>query len=381
MTVTIDSEPTTYTVTDLYFGDVFLISGQSNAEFTMAQLPTADLNAAIADSDYPLLRVFDTGFREYSDVELTQFARDGLAWKASKHSNVKTFSAIGWLFSRHIHKHFGIPVGLIVSTTGGSRIVHWMPKDYLDPSYFPLKTPYNYLTPTVGYNANIAPMWQFTLKAVLWYQGEADAVRARTTTDYANLLTAKIAAWRSQLNQPGLFWIVFSLPNYLPDVQDQPIESIQGFPLVREAIQDVSRNVHRVYTVVSNDDITDYDIHPLGKVKLANRAFALAREKIYLDGTHGTSPRPMITKIVGSTLEVYYDRSYLIPSQPSGFAITDASKKVWYFANAKVIGRKVVLSHPLVTAPTYWRYSWASNPIGNLHTVDGFYVDTSRNDR
>jgi sialate O-acetylesterase len=116
------------TVQDVWFGDVWIASGQSNMELPMQRLRDRYADD-IAAADLPLVRQFKvpkdydfTGPRE--DIE-----SDG--WVASTPASVLDFSAVAWFFARSIHARYGVPVGIVNSSYGGSPAEGWMSEQAL----------------------------------------------------------------------------------------------------------------------------------------------------------------------------------------------------------------------------------------------------------
>ena len=119
---------------DILVGDVWLCSGQSNMQWPV-ELSTNG-TAEVAAADYPCLRLF----------QVPQVAKIGpqtekidAAWKVCSPATVKTFAATAYFFGRDIWRATGIPLGLIASTWGGTRIEPWLSREALlsDPDSGP----------------------------------------------------------------------------------------------------------------------------------------------------------------------------------------------------------------------------------------------------
>mgnify|MGYP001821483060 CR=1 FL=1 len=116
------------TVDDVWFGDVWVASGQSNMELPMRRVRdryAEDLAAA----DLPLVRQFkvpkDYDFaKPREDIE-----NDG--WVASTPESALEFSAVAWFFARSIHARYGVPIGIVNSSFGGSPAEGWMSEEAL----------------------------------------------------------------------------------------------------------------------------------------------------------------------------------------------------------------------------------------------------------
>ncbi len=106
---------------DVLVGDVWLASGQSNMEWTIAQ--SADAQAEIARATDPQIRHFKIP-RAWAGTPQDQLP--GGEWVASSPQAAGSFSAVAHFFARELRKVTGVPIGIIDSTWGGSRIEAWM---------------------------------------------------------------------------------------------------------------------------------------------------------------------------------------------------------------------------------------------------------------
>jgi len=114
----------TVTVRDIMSGEVWLCSGQSNMEWVAAD---ARWEAEFpANADLPAVRCFTV--RNPADCPQND-ARG--AWEVCTPSSVGGFTAVGFAFARRIHAELGVPVGIVSSAWGGTRIESWMSRDAL----------------------------------------------------------------------------------------------------------------------------------------------------------------------------------------------------------------------------------------------------------
>jgi sialate O-acetylesterase len=113
---------------DVYFGDVWVASGQSNMELPMARVAEAypkDLQTA----DYPLIRQFNVPQRynfkaPQNDVESGQ-------WVVATPDTIAGFSAVAFYFARELFEHNGVPVGILNNALGGSPVEAWLSEEAL----------------------------------------------------------------------------------------------------------------------------------------------------------------------------------------------------------------------------------------------------------
>lgn len=115
---------------DIMVGDVWLVSGQSNAEFPLGTFkkndPLEQTQQFIEEGgDDPLLRCFTT--QNDSFVSPCDVAVPGSVWQISSVDTAQSFTAIGAWFALFLRKQFpNLPVGIIHSSWGGTTILAWM---------------------------------------------------------------------------------------------------------------------------------------------------------------------------------------------------------------------------------------------------------------
>ena len=246
--INISGDGTSLALTNIAFGDVYICSGQSNMEFSVSD--SFDAKTAIPDSiNYPNLRLFSiekkASLTPLNDT--TNRWTDGAQWVVSQPKYVggpsfEYFSATCYYFGREVYRQTNtqgavVPIGLIDTCWGGTRIEAWTTQAGLDlcgpvdgvEAYYqstadsPLTraskrrdeaqaeeaetlSPHslaakrmslllgrggaeeqvqadpNPQAPSVLYNGMIAPIADMRVKGATWYQGEANAGNA---TNYA----------------------------------------------------------------------------------------------------------------------------------------------------------------------------------------------------
>ncbi len=229
------------------------------------------------------------------------------------------------------------------------------------------------------YNGMIAPLLNYTIKGVIWYQGESNTARPR---EYQKLFPALIADWRQKWNQGNLPFLYVQLANYM-QVKDQPSES--NWAELREA-QLKTLSVPNTAMAVAIDIGEWNDVHPLNKEDIGKRLALGAQKVAYGDDTVVYSgPIYQSIKIEGNKIILTFTNigSGLVSHGSSGlrhFAIAGADKKfVW--AKAKIEGDKVVVWNEDITSPVAVRYAWADNPEGaNLYNKEGLPASPFRTD-
>ena len=106
-------------VADVLVGEVWLGSGQSNMEWPVTR--AADAEREVAAADYPEIRMFT--------VAKTAAPEPGTdvtgQWQTAEPDHVGAFSAVGYYFSRHLHRELGVPIGFVHSSWGGTQAEAW----------------------------------------------------------------------------------------------------------------------------------------------------------------------------------------------------------------------------------------------------------------
>jgi sialate O-acetylesterase len=113
-------------IEDLLVGDVWVCSGQSNMEWVVADSMNAD--AEIAAAAEPSIRHFKVPRSWATEPEATLA---GGAWETAGPERVGSFTAVGYFFARALRPHVDVPIGLINTSWGGSRIEAWMSAESL----------------------------------------------------------------------------------------------------------------------------------------------------------------------------------------------------------------------------------------------------------
>jgi sialate O-acetylesterase len=110
-------------ISDVYFGDVWIASGQSNMQLPMERVKEK-YESEIATANYPLIREFEVPRR--AEYQHPQRDLDGGTWKRTTPDSVLSFSAVGYFFARSLQSQYDVPIGIISSNYGGSAAESWM---------------------------------------------------------------------------------------------------------------------------------------------------------------------------------------------------------------------------------------------------------------
>lgn len=106
---------------DIYVGDVWLCSGQSNMEWLLKDVENAE--AEIAAADLPLLRHFKV---PKTWAETPQTDLQGGVWEVASSTTARNFTAVGYFFAKEIISSEAVPIGLVNTSWGGARLEPFM---------------------------------------------------------------------------------------------------------------------------------------------------------------------------------------------------------------------------------------------------------------
>lgn len=266
------------------------------------------------------------------------------------------------------------------SGTAVSLAGQWQYQTALDIKDMPQKPPTAgnlWNTPTVLYNAMIAPLVPYAIKGAIWYQGESNASRAY---QYRKLFPAMIGDWRKQWNQGDFPFLFVQLANFM-ETTPQPVES--DWAELREA-QTMTLAIPKTGMAVTIDIGEAKDIHPRNKQDVGKRLAYAAYAVAYGEKDAPASPTFKSMQVEGDNIRLTFDHVgsglVAVSGELKEFSIAGADKQfVW--ATARIEGNSVIVSSPQVKQPVAVRYAWANNPMdANLYNTDGLPASPFRTD-
>jgi sialate O-acetylesterase len=224
--------------------------------------------------------------------------------------------------------------------------------------------------PTGLYNTMVAPLINYRIKGILWYQGEANTSKPE---EYQQLLPALINDWRNKWQQGHLPFIFVQLPNFM-EVQYLPSESKWAELRYGQLKSLAVANTAMAVTI----DVGEWnDIHPLEKkvvgerLALAARKLAYGNEKIEYSG-----PVYKLSVKDADSIKIEFDHvgsglKIKGGGELNHFAIAGTDRKfVW--AEAKIYNNHVIVWSNEIKDPECVRYAWSDNPAGaNLYNIEG----------
>jgi sialate O-acetylesterase len=412
-------------INDIQVGDVWLCSGQSNMQWSVAEARDADIE--IPAAKFPELRLI-TIETPGSQTPLEDFPG---RWQECNPKTIEQFSAVGYYFGRDMMQVMKVPIGLIDNSWGGSACEAWIRRDLLEgnPLYQPMLDRSDQAAakfdekkaqadlarrlaewqaradqahrrgepdppnkpdldnPVTGqlrvanlYNGRIKPLMPYAIRGVIWYQGETNVERAY---QYRELFPLMVKNWRDDWGQGDFPFYWVQLANYLPE-RNQPGDS--AWAELREAQTMTLERLPHTGQAVTIDLGEADNIHPKDKQTVGRRLARQALAKTFHRQIAHESPRYKSMYKQGHSILIRFrdvnGQLRTIDNEPvTGFAIASANRK-WVWADATIVGAgEVEVSSDAVRDPFAVRYAWADNPQCNLIDSAGMPVTPFRTDQ
>ena len=365
----------TIVLKNVLIGEVWVLSGQSNMEMcetwglpdVREELPTC-YNSQIHFFHVPRT----TSLNPQDDVNAK--------WTECDSNTLKSFSAVGYFFAKRLNKELHVPVGLIEAAWGGTPAEVWTPADLVSGDST-LKAEAAKQLPHEGwpylpgycYNGMIAPLTSFSIAGVLWYQGEANV---DAPDCYARLLETMIGSWRKVWNN--------NFPFYYVQIAPFTYGGKNQAALLREQEAAVQTFGNTGMVVISDLVSDTTNIHPKDKhdvgIRLVNWALAATYHQpgIVYKNPWYLGMEPKGDRIIISLADV-----------PTGLVVKGGDirtlyiagdDKVWYPAEGKIEGSRLIVSSREVKKPVAVRYQFSDAGIGNLFSKEGLPVAPFRTD-
>ncbi|KAF0094644.1 MAG: hypothetical protein E1N59_1648 [Puniceicoccaceae bacterium 5H] len=115
---------------DVYFGDVWVSSGQSNMELPMRRVEVR-YPEVVKNADEPEIRFF--AVPQQYNFKGPQERLSGGSWQGTDPESIREFSAAAYFFAAELHREQGVPIGILATAVGGSPVEAWMSDEALEP--------------------------------------------------------------------------------------------------------------------------------------------------------------------------------------------------------------------------------------------------------
>jgi sialate O-acetylesterase len=403
-------------IQDVLVGEVWMCGGQSNMEWPIRRSTGKD--EILASADQPLLRM---GRMDHHREEAPVFSQP-VAWSVSSPKMAESYSALPFLFGSALQKKLGIPVGILNTSYGGTRIEAWLsaetlesgpwPQDKntvmslakeqyekkkaeLQPSYDryleekkkaqaegkpepkPVEGwPGDFRGPTVLWNGEVAPIAGFSIRGFAWYQGESNAQNGAGPR-YLQLLQALAKSYRQAWRHPDLPIVILQLCTY-----KKPF----GYGEIREAqARFVEQDPRSALVVTIDQGAADGDVHPPEKRVVAERFLQAALGLAYGEKEIFQSPTHRMAKVRDGQMVVEFRNTggslEARGGDPLHLELAGEDRK-FFPATGALEGDRLVVTSPQVPRPVAVRYAFQNfpNPSPNLFGKTGLPVSPFRSD-
>lgn len=381
-TLTVTDGDSTIVLTDILAGEVWLASGQSNMEYALRTAPADD----------PLLRVYDmrpiahTDAFVWPDTVLSETDALRHFRPAKWGAPTAAFSAVAYHFARQLRDSLQVPVGIISNAIGGSPTESWIDVNTLEaevPEILINHLNNDYLQkwvqrrirenlgehaqdsrhpyePSYLFSAGIRPLKGFPIAGTIWYQGESNA---HNTQLHEQLFPLLVDSWRREFGNA-------EMPFYFAQLSSIARPS---WPEFRDSQRRLAEAIPYVGMAVTSDVGDSLDVHPRQKAPVGNRLARLALHRTYgYENVEDCGPTLVGAVSDGSEMVLTFDHA-------DGMTTSDGSnvrtfevaeyEGVYYPAEAKIIGNKIVVKNMNVKNPRYVRYAW--QPFTRANLVNG----------
>ncbi len=298
MTVTCGAD--TVVFEDVLVGDVYMVIGQSNVAYSVQSHCDShgiSINT-LAQADKPIRLYYNTlndtaGYPARGTEEVCEDVVNGRGWRLPTAQNVRSFTAIGYLFALEIAEKTeeNIPIGLIEIDGNGQPIGAFMSNEaagesgsdtYMSGSGIYVPPGVNGTHARYMYNHYMYPYEQYALAGVIWYQGESDFDTATANT-YVNKFVSLMEHMRSTHNLNNKDFPVYIVE--IPTIYHKPSGytgewHVMDLGYIRAEMGSIPQRLSNSYLAVSSDIFTDNtyynSLHPNIKDAQAKRLADIA---------------------------------------------------------------------------------------------------------
>jgi len=412
----ISSGGTTVEINDLLVGEVWLASGQSNMGWRINQSRKEDQEMA-KEGPVPGLRIFTVPQRVHHEPQFTV----GGGWQHATPATAPRMTAVGYFFGRQLVEELGVPVGIIDSSWGGSRIEPWWDEPGLDgidelaeirakrrprvPGFPEYRTPLRkyalemaewskravaaidagqdappapdappllslgHQGETGTYQAMIHPLAPYAIRGFIWYQGESNRADGML---YAAKKRALIEGWRARFQVPEAPFLFVQIAPFQYG-NDRPEQLAEFWVAQQKTLE--TPNTGMVVTL----DIGDVkDIHPGNKSEVGRRLALWAFADTYgKEGLVKSGPLYRQHRIEDGGIIIEFDHlgSGLATRDgkaPSHFEIAGEDGE-FKPATAQISadGKTLTVRNPEVPSPVQARYAWSKTAEPNVMNKEG----------
>lgn len=416
-------------LSDIMIGEVWLCGGQSNME--MALINSDNPEPALQTCQDSNVRLYHVCKHGHFDDAFYQEEADS-CWQLPERDNCANWTAVGYHFGQMLAKKLSVTVGLVECHYGGTSASAWISREMLestevgraylkdyangmagltddeanrayldycdyheqwqkkyneclqkDPSlswdeairicgenrYPGPPAPINPLRPHGLYDTMIARITPYTLRGVLYYQGESDDHRPE---GYELLLSCLIHQWRTDFQDQTLPFLLVQLPMF----GYEDTKNNTNWSIIRKAQERVFRNIKNTGLAVILECGEFNEIHPKEKRIPAERLYLQALHHVYdLQDNNANAPifKSAYQEHDGVRVNFDFVENGLDLRKQAGFELRDDAG-TWHPANAELSENSLLIKNPELPCPTGVRYAWYNYGDVTLFEKNGLPV-------
>ena len=215
--------------------------------------------------------------------------------------------------------------------------------------------------PYTLFDSRLAPLLPYSLRGVIWYQGEANVSEAGL---YRRLLPKLIEDWRRAFCQGDLPFLQVQLANFMAPAT---VPQSSQWAELREA-QATALSEPGVGMAAAIDAGDEFEIHPHDKRTVGGRLARWALATTYEQGGDPCGPvYSHMTLENGGRIRIHFAHASGLRTrcgnsvQHVAMAGTD---QIFVWADCVIEGETLLVWSPQIEKPAAVRYAWADNPEG-----------------
>lgn len=393
-------------INNVYIGEVWLASGQSNMAFEVKNMRYATTVLKDSLNDKVFLFSMDPkalSSNPFSEDQLkncnaaSYFKPSG--WKQTNLNALENFSAIAYSFAYNLQTKLNVPIGIICNAVGGSTTQSWISRESMelehetidllnDPDKNPMidawvsvrkelnlknlpdygikaRHPYD---PTFLFDAGILPFVQYTIKGIIWYQGESNAEHIAL---HSKLFKMLVNDWRMHFNSPQM-----------------PFYFVQLSSINRATWGDFRDSQRKLLSIpktgmaVSSDLGNQTDVHPKNKWPVGKRLSYIALAKSYKRNNPYSGPLFDYANVINDKIEIHFKFAEGLTTM-DGKQVLDiqiaGDDHVFVTAKTKIKNNKLIIWAPNLKNPRLVKYGFSPYTNGNLTNKFGLPSSTFSN--
>ena len=406
---------------DVFIGEVWLCSGQSNMAFPLNR--SIDGHDGMQKGALHNIRIHQ--FREQINLQQSLLQRRDIkrlnkkklmrtaTWKIAQGQDLAFFSAVAFHFGLAIADSLDVAVGLIQNAIGGTPTQSWISRQKilshpqlkhlleedsehgwytasnvnpwlvekvketmaLDVSRRPDQTILNHpYAPAYMFETGIKPILSYGIRGVIWYQGESNATHPES---HDLLFTTLVEDWRSQWGQGSFPFFYVQLPG---------ISNRTRWPEFRESQFRCEQLLENTAMAITTDLGDPRDVHPKNKSEVGQRLARLALSKTYAKPIIPSGPKLVHYEVdrhhnlMKTTFSENTGSLQLIDTDSirgltaHGFNMEGTMEQIESIEKIIINQNKMTIQLPQNMQVTEIKYNWLPLPIGNLVNDEGLPV-------